>query len=271
MAATGGNLEHVSEKSQPMNSLLTARAFDLGQPYFTGMPHYPSHPPFLYSLTKKHGEILYPGGVSSAADAIAMGTHVGTHIDSLSHFSCNGLCYGRRKVEQSYEHGMAELGVDSIAPIVRRGVLLDVAGTENTEVLPADFEITPDHLGRAAKAGIRQGDVVLIRTGWAQYYLNAAKYINNVAAPGPGLEGAKWLSSQGIFAAGADTVAFELTPNPAMPVHVHLLVDSGIHIIEVLNLEEIAREGLYEFLFVAAPMNIRGATGSPVRPLAFPI
>ncbi len=85
------------------------------------------------------------------------------------------------------------------------------------------------------------------------------------------LEAARWLSERKIFAAGSDTVAFERVPNPAMPVHVHLLVESGIHIIEVLNLEELARAQVYEFLFVAAPMNIRGATGAPVRPLAFPI
>jgi kynurenine formamidase len=91
-----------------------------------------------------------------------------------------------------------------------------------------------------------------------------------VVAPGLGIEAARWLSSRKIFAAGSDTVAFEKVPNPSMPVHVHLLVDSGIHIIEVLNLEELARDGVYEFLFVAAPMNIRGATGAPIRPLAFP-
>jgi kynurenine formamidase len=56
-----------------------------------------------------------------------------------------------------------------------------------------------------------------------------------------------------------------------MPVHAHLLVQSGIHIIEVMNLEELARDGIHEFLFVAAPMNIRGATGAPLRPLAFPL
>jgi kynurenine formamidase len=56
-----------------------------------------------------------------------------------------------------------------------------------------------------------------------------------------------------------------------MPVHLHLLVESGIHIIEVLNLEELARDRIYEFVLVAAPMKIRGATGAPVRPLAFPV
>jgi len=63
-------------------------------------------------------------------------------------------------------------------------------------------------------------------------------------------------------------VAFEKSPVPEMPVHVHLLVESGIHIIECLNLEELAADGVHEFAFAAVPMKIRGATGAPVRPLA---
>jgi kynurenine formamidase len=251
--------------------LLNLPAYDLGQPYFPGMPHFPSHAPFLYSLTKRHGDILYSNGFTSAADAIALGTHVGTHIDALSHFSCNGIFYGGRKVEHTYEHGMADLGIDSIQPIIRRGVLLDIAGLEDVAVLPFDFEITPDHLRRASMVEIRAGDIVLLRTGWAQLYADAAKYINNAAGPGPCIDGARWLSSKSIFAAGSDTVAFEKSPSSAMPVHAHLLVESGIYIIEVLNLEELAKNRVYEFVFVASPMNIRGATGAPIRPLAFPI
>ncbi len=252
------------------SDFLNVRAYDLGQPYFAGMPHFPSHPPFLYSLTKKHGDILYGDGATSAADAIALGTHVGTHIDALSHFSCNGVFYGGRRVEHSYEHGMTEFGVDTVAPIVRRGVLLDIAGLEGVDVLPEGFEVTAEHLSRALKGEIHSGDIVLLRTGWARFFSDARQYINNMAAPGPGIEAARWLSSRKIFAAGSDTVAFEKSPNPAMPVHVHLLVESGIHIIEVLNLEELARDRVNEFVFVAAPMNIRGATGAPLRPLAFP-
>ena len=55
-------------------------------------------------------------------------------------------------------------------------------------------------------------------------------------------------------------------PSPTMPVHVHLLVESGIHIIECLNLEELSAAGVKEFLFAAAPMKLRGATGAPIRP-----
>lgn len=239
-----------------------ARVYDLGQPYFDGMPHYPTHPPFLFGATKRHGDIILPGNVSSSADAIALGTHVGTHIDALCHFSCGGKMYGGVDTAS-----MDRLSVDTVAPILRRGVLLDIAGAAP---LAPDFSVTPQHLDSAVKkqgVTIRRGDVVLLRTGWGALWHDAARYINNVVGPGPERESAEWLSSHGIFAAGSDTVAFEKVPSN-MPVHVHLLVESGIHIIEALNLEQLAAERVYEFLFVGIPMKIRGATGSPVRPIA---
>jgi kynurenine formamidase len=151
-------------------------------------------------------------------------------------------------------------------PILRRGVLLDIA---RADPLSDDFEITPGHLD-AASAGVEigPGDVVLLRTGWARYFRDPGKFILQVHGPGPGLPGAKWLSARGVFAAGSDTVAFEKVPDPAMPVHVHLLVEKGIHIIECLNLEELAKAGVREFLFVAIPLKLEGATASPVRPIA---
>jgi kynurenine formamidase len=118
------------------------------------------------------------------------------------------------------------------------------------------------------RINIREGDVVLLRTGWATYYEDAPRFISQPAGPGPELEGARWLSKQNIFAAGSDTVAFEHLPSSEMAVHIHLLVDAGIHIIENLNLEELARDSVYEFVFIGAPLKIRGATGAPMRPLA---
>jgi kynurenine formamidase len=86
-------------------------------------------------------------------------------------------------------------------------------------------------------------------------------------SPGPEIEAARWLSERRIFATGSDTITYEKVPS-RMPVHVHLLVESGIHIIEVLDLEELARDGVWEFSFIALPLKIRGATGSPIRPVA---
>lgn len=255
-----------------------ARIFDLAQPYYTGMPHFPTHPPFSFSLTKQHGDFVTAGGASSAADAISLGGHVGTHIDALCHFSCGGRMFGGIEVSglQSYGGGLKKLSVDSIGPIVRRGILLDIAGLSGS-VLAPDFSIAPHHLDAACeKQGVRcsEGDVVLLRTGWAQYWDSQALYLhgpenaNAVVGPGPEIEAARWLSSRKVFAAGSDTIGFERMPSREMAVHVHLLVESGIYIIEALNLEELACEGIYEFLFIAAPLKLRGGTGSPIRPVA---
>lgn len=244
-----------------------ARVYDLSQPYFTGMPHHPSHPPFLYSLTKKHGDFIAPGEVSSASESIALGGHVGTHIDALCHFSCRGKLHdGSVAAEvQSYGGGIERMSVDTIAPVFRRGVLIDFA---QDGPLADDFTIAPELLAAKSRAMIAPGDVVLLRTGWAQYWSDPAQYIRQVRGPGPELAGAEWLSSQGVFAVGSDTIAFERVPAANMPVHLHLLVEKGIHIIEALDLEQLARDGVTEFLFVAAPLKIRGGTGSPVRALA---
>ncbi|WP_321476226.1 cyclase family protein [uncultured Paludibaculum sp.] len=270
--------------------LKQARVIDLAQSWFVGMPHWPTHPPFAMAMTKEHGDYVLPGGVSAAAELIALGTHVGTHIDGLGHFSCNGLLFQGKSPSQ--------VGIDQVAPIIRRGVLLDVAGYRE---MAEDEGIGPDELERAARCEIEEGDVVLIRTGWGRQWNNARAFVNEQRQPGITLEGAKWLSSKSIFAAGADNVALERVPSPRMEVHMHLLVESGIHIIECLNLEQLAQKGVphgsadrqsvgsraanrdwegagtgcervfngvAEFLFLAAPLKIVGATGSPLRPFA---
>lgn len=264
--------------SELLDVIRSHKVYDLAQPYFAGMPHFPTHPPFVFGLTRKHGDMMMEGGVSSSAESIALGGHVGTHIDALCHYSCGGMLYGDVEAQavQDASSGFTKLGAETIAPIVRRAVMLDIASEMNVDALPTDFAITPDHLEKAMKAAqtsIDHGDVVLLRTGWAQYYTDFAKYVTGgqghaVAGPGPGLEAARWLSERRVFAAGSDTIAFEKVPAATMPVHVHLLVETGIHIIEALNLEELSRNRVHEFVFVAAPLKIRGATGSPMRPLA---
>lgn len=255
-----------------ISTLGAADVYDLGQPYFVGIPRHPNHPPYLYSMTKRHGDVVTPNGTSSAAESIALGTHVGTHLDALCHFSCGGVLFGGHKVAelQSTTGGMRMHSVDHVKPMLRRGVLLDIAGQQGVRALPKEFAITPEMFERAEReqgVTVRAGDVVLIRTGWANYWTDDELYLRQVE-PGPELPGGEWLSARKVFAAGSDTICFERVPSPNMPVHVHLLVENGIHIIEALNMEELARARVYEFLFVAVPMKIQGGTGAPVRPLA---
>ncbi len=255
-----------------LKQLQDCRKIDLAQPYYVGMPHHPSHPPFLYSLSKAHGEISRDG-VSAAAESIALGGHVGTHIDALCHFSFDGKLFGGIEAIgcQSYGSGVSEHDVDTIEPIFRRAVLADIATLEGVDVLPENFVVDADCLAAGldrAEAGVRPGDIVLVRTGWARYWNEPSRFINDLRCPGVNRDAAEWLSARGVFAGGSDTIAFEFQPAPTMPVHVHLLVESGVHIIEGLNLEELSSAGVHEFLFAASPLRIQGGTGSPLRPVA---
>jgi kynurenine formamidase len=247
--------------------------YDLGQPYHVGMPHYSLHPAFLFSLTRKHGDYIYEGGVSAAAEIFTTGGHVGTHLDSLGHISKRGKLFSgiEASVVQEYSTGLKQLGIDQTMPILGRGVLLDVAALNGVKVLKPQYTITVDILKRTVAEeaiSIEKYDIVLIRTGWANYWNDPRRFVsNNEGTPGPDLAAAKWLSSRGILLTGSDTLAFEKMPSH-LPVHQFLLVEKGIQIMEMLNLEQLSRDRVFEFLFMVSPLKIKGGTASPVRPIA---
>jgi kynurenine formamidase len=143
-------------------------------------------------------------------------------------------------------------------------------------VLPGGYGITEEDLAsaeREAGVQVRAGDVVLIRSGWAQHFGDAGVFLGHESGvPGPTEEAARWLAGRGVQATGAETIAYEqIKPevgHALLPVHRLLLVEHGIHIIEVMNLSGLAAAGVQEFVFVLAPLKIVGGTGSPVRPLA---
>lgn len=249
--------------------------YPLGRPMFNGMPQSPSHPPFRMALQRRHGDYVRADGGSAASEIIVTGGHVGTHIDALAHVSQDGKLHGGVDAFESQKGGaFSNLGIDFVRPFWCRGVLLDVAETLGVDACEPGYEITPDDLAAAAGARvISPGDVVLVRTGWAQRWEDPEAYFGlETGVPGPGDEAAKWLASFGIRAAGSDTIAFEhVAPGAGhslLPVHRILLVEHGIHIIETLDLEGLARAKPLEFLFVMAPLKLVGATGSPVNPLA---
>lgn len=254
-----------------------ARVFDLAQPFANGMPQSPSHPRFHLALTRRHGDTVRAGGGSAAAELLVLGGHVGTHVDALCHVSQDGSLHGGVDADEAQRGGrFASLGIDTVEPFVGRGILLDVAGLHGVEVLqPATVVTVADLEAAAARADVtlQRGDVVLVRTGWARNWGDPEAFVGHASGvPGPGEEAAAWLAGHGIRAAGADTIAFEaLAPgagHSVLPVHRLLLVEHGIHIMETLQLEDLARESVGEFLFIAAPLKLVGGTGSPLRPLA---
>jgi kynurenine formamidase len=151
---------------------------------------------------------------------------------------------------------------------VRRGVLLDVCGSER---LPAGAGVSaPDLAPAAAGVEIRPGDVVLVRLGSGALWAEPEDYL---AAGGLTADASRWLAARRPYAVGADNVAWDLPHEPdpelgLLPGHTILIVQEGVHIIESLFLEELASDGVRDFGFVCAPLKLRGGTGSPVRPLA---
>lgn len=255
------------------------RVIDLGRQLTVGMPQSPNHPAYWHSLPRRHGDMVRADGGSAANDMITMGTHVGTHIDALAHVSQDGRLFGGLDAAEALQGGRyAELGAHTIEPMVRRGVLLDVPGTLGVERLEAGQEITVADLETTVAhqdVTIGAGDVVLVRSGWAQHFDSGdgdAYRGLTAGVPGVSEAGATWLAGKQIHAAGADTIAFErLAPGAGhglLPAHRVMLVENGIYLIETMNLEELARDGIHEFCFVLSPLPFFGATGSPVRPLA---
>lgn len=253
------------------------RIYDLGRALSAGMPQSSNHPEFRHTLVRRHGDIVRPDGGSASNDLIVMGTHVGTHIDALGHVSQDGALYGGADALAAQTGGrFVEHGIHTFRPTVCRGILLDVPAAIGDRTCTAGYEITSYDLSKAAAVQgveLRSGDAILVRTGWAQHWADSARYKGlESGVPGPGEDGARWLASQQPIAVGADTIAFEhLAPGAGhciLPAHRVLLVEFGINIIETLMLEDLAAARVYEFLLVLNPLNIVGATGSPLRPIA---
>jgi kynurenine formamidase len=254
-----------------------ATVIDLAHVWERGMPVSPNHPAFQFAMMRRHGDLVRVDGGSAANEMFLLGGHVGTHIDALGHVSQDGVMYGGFEVEDSQaNHGLTRLGIETVDPIFCRGVLLDIAKVHDTDVLEPGYEVTVEDLEAAREScgvDVTEGDAVLIRTGWAAHWSDADLFRGQeYGAPGPGVEAARWLIERGVRFTGAETIAYEVirpgAGHATLPVHRMLLVESGIHIMEVMNLTALAATGAGEFLFIAAPLKIVGGTGSPMRPVA---
>lgn len=259
--------------------LRRARVYDLEQPRFRGMPIHPAHlPGYFYALHRRHGDTYKPktdGPRSSASGVLTMMEHSGTHIDALCHQACGFELYGGVPVgEVETSAGFTQLGIETVPPLVTRGVLLDVATWKKQVPLPANYGITGDDLHDCAKSQsvtLKPGDVLLVRTGYGRLWQEEATYLQ---AAGMAKSGTIWAAEKQVVAVGADNMAWDVIGDrdpdtgATLFAHLHLLTQKGIYILENLDLEELSQDRCHEFAFVAVPLKFQGATGSPIRPLA---
>jgi kynurenine formamidase len=279
-----GTLNMMSDASRldVLRQVAGGKVYDLGVDLFVGMPTCCAQwgdPSYQIWLTHAPARAAERERLSHSGDGVSMYTHTGTHIDTLSHFALEGRIWNRVSAGDALgARGWARSGAEKYPPIVARGVLIDVAGSKKLAQLPASYSITPADLQAALQAQgskLKPGDVVLIRTGLMTLWPDPSKYrLANQA--GLSLEAAQWLvEAQKAMLLGADNFGVESFPSKESgnfaPLHTYLLAERGVSLLEVLWLEDLARDRVHEFLFVASPLKLRGATGSPVRPLAIPI
>jgi kynurenine formamidase len=275
----------------PLQLVREGKLYSLARTRFHGMPLFPGHPQFsVLSYRTPHGlrvsgeETWGPGndvGLGYMSEMVLSTTHSGAHIDALAHMTL------RRDGDDHWHGGCASAHLGDfgpqkgdaaeLPPVWTRGVLFDVPGHRGVDYLGLGEPVSADELQAIAeRRGIQlqPGDVALVRTGYMSHWPDAEKMRAN-RGPGPDISAARWLADQGVIATGSDTETYEVQPAPdpgsprnPQPVHTLLLIELGIYILESLDLEQLAADGVHEFLFVALPLKINGATGSMVDPIA---
>jgi kynurenine formamidase len=247
--------------------------YQLGHVYEAGMPmfgsrHYSIRIPQVFPLPGRNQAVYHDEVVSGELGQI------GTQFDGLGHLGIGDLFYnGNRRAEFAQAEGLTKLGIENVGPIVTRGVLVDVARFKGVDQLEGTYEITPADLRGALqrqKVKIRAGDVVLVHTGWGSLWMkDNARF--TASAPGIGVGAAQMLADAGVVVVGADTWGVEVMPNPdsglSAPVHQLLLARNGIYLHENLITADLARDNVYEFVYMFAPLRLKGATGSPGNPI----
>jgi len=280
------NLMTAESRAAALSRADWSRVFDLAVDYFIGMPSWAAAGDPRYQVWMTHtpkGSVNdVAAGVPSSVhekysycgDSISMYTHTGTHIDMLNHLGHYGQFWNGRTAEKDLgSRQWLRGGADECPPIASRGVLLDVAAAFGVDCLPDGYCIEPGDLARTAQeqgTTLQNGDVVLIRTGRMSRWPDFSGYITTT--PGIGLAAARYLCEDvGAMCLGTDAISIDVDPHQVegtfVPVHGYLFATAGTPVIEVLNLEELAAAGVHELAFLGMPIKLRGATGSPIRPI----
>lgn len=241
-----------------------------------------------YDRVTKPGE-FDPKRSQGAASFTFMHNHTGTHLDTFAHVYRENSLYNNAPPPRP--DGTSHGDVASVQFMVGRGVLLDVAKYKGQDPLPVDYWITLDDLKNTAKAQnveIQKGDILLIRTGWRKMWdepgadgrVDMAHSKWHQPQPGVGPDSLAFFNEMEIVAIGADNAAvewgFPVKPNytrkafgfHGLPLHIDFLWNRGAYIIEILNLDALAKDQAYEFLFTMGPLLLRGGIGVPVNPVA---
>ena len=265
------------------------RIYDLDSGRWPGMPLFSGHPAFQLSRYRTaHGmDVQHDLDTWRGENSVHMGfttevmtctMHTGTHLDALCHTTSgpeDAWFGGFTAREFLGDFGPQRADAASIAPFVTRGVLVDLMSYNRGEPLTAGAVVGLKEFRRAAETQevvFKAGDSVLINTGYLALWDGSPEVVTAHKGAGIGVDVAGFLADAGAVLVGADTETVEADPSPDRhnphPVHIKLMIECGIHLLELVYLADMARDNVREFLFVCLPLRVRGATGSMVRPVA---
>lgn len=293
LAPFAASLADDSGTADLLRAIKKARLIDLSHTWEITSPIAGVNPPYAFELVATHAGTRgtfgdgVPGQLSFAAEVMHWsGQHGAPSIDAIGHIGRDGRLFGGIDAAASTSNpdGIGASGVGAHLAIdkfpkdllINRGVLLDVATLLQGNSKPmAPIEITAQHLKDAVErqgTELKRGDTVFIRTGWGQHFKGNPDLYKGAGSPGPSLDAAEYLIKKGARVVGNDTLTFEMRPPvvfvpkfQVFPVHMRLIADKGIYIIENLDLEELAKRKAYEFVVVVPPLKVKGGTGSAVR------
>ena len=275
-----GNVNHIT----PAKTLAASKLVTRGKAYRLGIEtnkDTPAYPPRTFSITvvqpgQAAGTTLGPTKTTYNDDIIAGWVGIGSQLDGLGHIGVDNLYFNCNKAADfAMVDGLKKLGIEKVPAVATRGVLLDMAGYYNTDIVKEGTAFNRAEIEGAMKRQgvkpIEKGDVVLFYTGWTKLIGKDNKRYGSVE-PGLGVEGAKYLASLEVAMVGADTWGLEVIPfekNAGIfEVHQILLPLNGIYILENMNTEEMVKDEAWEFLFTLGPSRITGAVQAIINPVA---
>ena len=256
----------------------TGKVYRLGRPYTNDMPKFGSR---TYSLHIPGLPAGGPLGNNNVVwnDEFIVGElgQVGTQFDGPGHIGIRGpdgvdrWYNGRELAVAENVYGLKKNGVEKLGPCITRGVLIDVAGLKGAAMKKGEVITLADVEACIEKAGIApigEGDAVVFNTGWGNHYNDPATF--NAGCPGISIEVAKYLVERNVSMLAADTWPIDAIPGEdpegAFEIHCYMQAVNGIWYLENCDnkvMDQMAKDGVYEFLWIFVPVPFAGATGSP--------
>jgi hypothetical protein len=231
------------------------------------IPSFPTHGPYGEDRIVFNDEVLVAqiGQVGTQFDGLG---HPGMQVDMANGSTTEVFYNGFNKEEMRNPFGLLKLGIEHMKPLITTGILIDVAGSLRQDALDNGYEVSLGEVKDAlmkqgiAESDIKPGDAILFNFGWWRNW--HTDFVMGPRRPSISMEVVQWLIEKQPSMVGSDAIL----DGAAFNAHVELTLKNGIGNLEWMDFESLLEDRVFQFMFIFTPLRIKGATGSPGRPLA---